>query len=608
MQAKLEAANQEDADKKAALIWNERFKDKANLKDPELMEQFWTMVKDRLVMRYGTVGEAYVHICKGEDDPSFTFAQFTEILKWISVIMDTRSTRSVFDKATGGERTLGFEQLKELLLQKTIMKLQRIMEGCSGRQERVKVHVGAFLRHVVLQDAKIVSRAVDRFQRKLTVDFIRFIFKLILTETGRSAAPNIPVTSLTFRRVTKKAIGNGILAYDAVFMVRLFRRIERLNVNVAVCDVIATLLLLSPENDRCKKVALLFEVFDSDYDGCLLWDQVSGFLFCLCKQRVVAEETSLVTDDLSFQDELSKQEGLHAYEQTRWHLQRGTNLEGEIVSLREFWMALRKQDALMSTLLPGSIPMGAWSTMHAPGENDVEALPDATLSPESRTPSRSGRRAQTAPASAVEKALKTPDSTIRTLKFDAGPQSAMRPGSRGTLPNTFRKLSIDEPGDVHFKGQRTRLFNQSLQNFGQVRMTEFVRGWIPPKVGQLEGETDTGMPSTPPGTPAVGGSPGMSRSSTAPGRISRRQPPTPAGSPASPGARRMASPSGIDGGFPGISQTMRTQKWGQESVDRFRLFASMKGGLGKAKMTPDKGVNFICQLCQTPHLFGSECK
>merc|ERR1711879_174400 len=135
-------------------------------------------------------------------------------------------------------------------------------------------------------------------------------------------------------------------------------------------------------------------------------------------------------------------------------------------------------------------------------------------------------------------------------------------------------------------------------------------GFLTPTVGELEDLP--GWPTSPqvPVTPASGALPSpmgssLSRTSSAPaGLTSPGRSGTSASAPASPSPlqrRGLTSPgnhgSGLAAGapaplregmhfwgVPGIAPSMRSQRWGQESVDRFRLFAAMKGGLGHQKL------------------------
>lgn len=261
--------------------------------------------------------------------------------------------------------------------------------------------------------------------------------------------------------------------------------------------------------------------------------------------------------------------------------------------------------------------MDTWARQPAPWENDAEEV--------LVSPSQQPRRRET----------KSCD-TNRPSSLSS--KNAPEPPRGRHVPAAFRELRIEETTEPDFKGLRTKKFQESLHGFGQLRLAEFSKGFLTPTVGELEGGIDfSGWPSSPqvPATPAsatglpspMGSS--MSRASSAPtGLTPSRRSGSPASLPATPSPlkrRGLATPgnhsSGLAAnapsslregmhfwGVPTIAPTMRSQRWGQESVDRFRLFAAMKGGLGTQKLlTPDKGIGYVCQLCNRPHTFNVDC-
>eukprot|EP00927_Polykrikos_kofoidii_P044962 TRINITY_DN38834_c0_g1_i1.p1 TRINITY_DN38834_c0_g1~~TRINITY_DN38834_c0_g1_i1.p1 ORF type:complete len:746 (+),score=97.03 TRINITY_DN38834_c0_g1_i1:154-2391(+) len=581
-------------DKKVGEAFNELFRDRANVRDPQLMENFWTEVKDRLVRRHGTMGGVFEEMRSACGDGGINFSGFSDLLKGLQMPLDPRSCRNVFEKASGpNERVLSLDQFRHLLMDRTIRKLRFVMQGFNQRHERIQRNVGLFLRRIALDDPSICSQSACRFQQKLTADFCRQFWKLMLAQLGKSPSPHLPVERIAFRQIVQKAVGDGLQSYDVVFMMRLYHRIDSLNGNVSVCDIVVVMLLLSPEIDRCRKTAQLFEVYDSDYDGCLLWDQLLSMFKCLCKLRPVVEESSLASSDFNFQDELAAQEGIRSFECTRWHLQRGTNLEGDIVSLRELWVALAKQDDLLHTLMPGSIHMDSWALTPVPGETEEQTPVDPGSGGLSNGHSASLRRQRR--STTPEKLFEDVSDVSKMSRFSTTGGSAFsRSQARSLTGNTsearhgagvdhnasgcsinFRNVSGEDWRD--FRNARTTRFQQSLQNYGVMRLAELSKGFLPPSdPGQMEDHEI--MVASPHNDHAGTGrfSPASTHGST--GGIANCSPSTPQ-TPGTPGT--IASVSG------------RTPKNMGDS-SRSGMGASGRSGLSRTASAP------AGQLTQTP--------
>jgi len=51
-----------------------------------------------------------------------------------------------------------------------------------------------------------------------------------------------------FHRIVSKAVGKGLQPYDTVFMMRIFDRVVRHFGSVAICDMVAVLILVAVAN------------------------------------------------------------------------------------------------------------------------------------------------------------------------------------------------------------------------------------------------------------------------------------------------------------------------------------------------------------------------
>merc|ERR1712003_616266 len=81
---------------------------------------------------------------------------------------------------------------------------------------------------------------------------------------------------------------------------------------------------------------------------------------------------------------------------------------------------------------------------------------------------------------------------------------SLRPSNVPARHPRPREIRIEESIEPDFKGLRTKKFQESLQGFGHLRLTEFSKGFLTPTVGELEGGMDfSGWPAS----PQVGGTP-----------------------------------------------------------------------------------------------------
>merc|ERR1712232_538284 len=143
-----------------------------------------------------------------------------------------------------------------------------------------------------------------------------------------------------------------------------------------------------------------------------------------------------------------------------------------------------------------------------------------------------------------------------------------------------------------FKGRRVQSFQTILQNFGVLREAELERGFLLHERGvmDVDGADD----------PHDSGKT-MARSASAPtikgGKRTRGE--------------KMTGKTPLDERLPGSSVVKKAyvQRWGTEAVDRFRIFADVRGSFDTSKLiAPEKGVTYHCQLCKRPHTFNMDCR
>lgn len=583
MEAQRELQSQRAQELKVGEEWNDTFRAKGNIRNPDVLTKFWAEVKLRLGKKFGSIQMAFRKL-DSSGDGQITFLEFCDMMALISMPMDQRIFRQLFDKASGGDRSLSMEELKTLLLGKTIQKLRFVMEGFNSKQERVQTYIHRFVRRLALNDEVSRALAIDRFQRKLTLDFCKDVWKALQNEemdsTGREPFGRAEFSKAMESFVVKE-VGIRLLAYEIIFMERIFDRVDRRrNGSVIVGDFVLTLLMLSVHTDKLAKVAFAFDMFDTDGDGCLLYEQIMPMFLCLCSQRPLVEDNLRIMYDLDFQEELSAQEGRHAYELALWHLQRTIKVEGGTVTKRELIEALERLPAeVIGSLIPGVVRM-RWALRPSWFEGDE---PPSPVWPPRRTPLEPPSPPCSHPPVQLASQLAAMSSTVKEAQLmmrrisGSVPQLMPPPGRRtvggppgfgsanGTRsrPSKLSWKTFDEGSK--FRTSAITGFQKSLRSFGDIRLAELTSGFIaPPEVKGDEkhddedgGEGGGGTTSSSSGPRHSGGPPGISRSISAPTLARSAGSPSAAGAAAaaaalgsSPGGGSGSSPGGRGGGSP----------------------------------------------------------
>lgn len=660
-----EQATQRQEELRAGQAWNEVLKDPLNRRDPQQLAGLWDEVKARLVRRFGTLPAALATF-EHSGDGSITFAKFWDLLQSVNLPLNMATCRSIYSKATAGERSLSLESLKSLLLGRTIRKLRFIMERFNDKQARVLAHRNHFLRRLMESNLQSFTRCIDQFQRKLLVALVKKLWQCVVRRLGRPSDQDAMVDRATFAHAVNDLVGGtDIQAYEQPFMLAVFDQLDHQRREaVELTSLISGLLLLSPEPERREKVALLFEAYDTDYDGCLRYDQIHEMCRVLCFQRPRVEESARSAEDPAFQDELSQQEGVRCYECIRWNLQRTGNVNIGIVSFPELWGSLDGQPELLQCLFPGMIPMRWLLNMPLAEVATPELRPPALPPPSTATHHlqeaglRDVRHGPPGTAGARRVVPHGPGTGHSTAadgaKVEGHAERSDGAGFKHTVTQRFR-LALRGLGDQRLaelavslqrgvnQAEEADIMSDRQASISVADWNDLVgtlsaslsrdrcgsRGWASSpsrRSSRPVSAVSSAAPESPTSqatrTPTSGGG-SMMRVNTAPaGLVAPQQPglgtastpglpPTPSSprSPASGPAR-----GAVDGGVAlsathGMLDTLElpqipTQKWGIEAADRFRLRSTVKPPRIRSRrepVDPHSAIGYRCQLCLHMH-------
>lgn len=351
-------------------VWNETLKQPENRSDRAVLERFWEDVKARLLYKYSSIQIAFRNLDMSGDG-SISLLEFSEMLRVLYLPLDRRVSRAMFEQVSGGD-AINLEELRNMLMARTIRKMKDAVQGLCSNQERIHGHVQRFLGKLVHANANNLRRALDRFQQKLSLAFCKALVEKLQKHLELQQYRSIDRS--TFESLVRPMVKGKLLEYEVAFLLCIFDRAavgQRSNA-VPMLSIMTLLVLLSPDGDRGQKLELLFDMFDTDYDGCLLYPQILAMTKCICAQRVLAEATGSLggawsgrpgnervgsVEDTGLQDfegELTTQDGLRFYECIYWHLKRSSSVDLGIVSWAELWDALAAQPEVLNALFPCS--------------------------------------------------------------------------------------------------------------------------------------------------------------------------------------------------------------------------------------------------------------
>lgn len=509
--------------------WNKTLQIPANRADSEICQRFWAEMKLRIVRRYGSVTEGFKQIDTSGDGVVNLF-EFSDFLNVISLPLESRNARAMFDKVSHGHADLSLEDLKTLLMEKTILKLQSTMRGFNKKQERVRKHVHRFMKHLAKSSDETLSGAVDRLQRKFTMSFCREFWQTLREHLAKIHSDG-DLDRASFLQMSQDGIGTRFMAYEIAFLLRIFDRVDTHGRGcVHLRDLMTTLVLLSEESSKELKLHLLFDVFDTDADGCLLHDQILSMMQCICAHRPIVEQETTTRADkqakqggIAFQEELAAQDGLRLYECLYWYLQRTAKLDSPIVTWKELWEAFDQQPEVANAALPGLFHM-QWILKDPIDEPDLDELQGQhgqddhnIVQPTDRRPSKhsddhwvqlrrrfSKEREETTDSTPVTCSTVEPKSRHEQSEIlNAGPESsnvatskcsaATRASIRASIKVEGRNsCKVDNENQAvqaiaaweaprettkTFKRAVTNRFLSSLRSSGEVRYTELTEGF-----------------------------------------------------------------------------------------------------------------------------------
>lgn len=648
-----EMANHSSKDVREAEYWGEMFRDKEKQRDPATAERFYTEMKVRLMRKFGTITQAFREI-DVSGDGSINFLEWDSMLHLMHLPLENRACRWIFTAASGGDKEIDLSEFKMMLLQPTIKKLKTFVRSYQKFHSRVNQHIHNFITQLHEANHDIRIAAIDRFQRKMKIPFCHSLYdKIVGIPSVKEQLQDVCIQNVVVERtaisevaatlVGSPSFGNiGLLLECQVpFLVNLCARVGNYRgTTVSVVDLMSSLLLLSPDTDRRGKLGLLFNVFDSDYDMVLDYNQIRELFIRICLVKPLFEGNAIVKQEggVAFQEQLSEQEGLRNYECVRWRLQRGGNKE-DAVNWQELWAAIEDQPDVVTSLMP-AVPLIRWAL-------DAIAVQIQDTLPRSVTPQRTQRQVAALLSSHPTLGDAWP---IGAGGKKSGPGrriSSSQGGRSGKMPSATRSVSQPQLGDMWFDSRRpqtsefrkdlTEQFQRRLRRLGNQRLTELTEGFEDPSAftsprsshlndaDALGSASDLSPSSSRPSTmhsdsrasllPRLGRGTLSPKSSGSRGQRStlQRVSTAPTLRPASGSVDVSSSQSESSSTrlpvMDSVSENQRVLKWGMEAANRHRLLVAAKiisdkedihGGHGPDLSRVDE-FKYACNICGGYH-------
>lgn len=511
-----EMSNHSGIDLREAEYWGEILRDKELQKDPSTTERFYVDLKARLTRRFGTITQAFKDI-DAAGDGTINFIEWNSMLLLMHLPLETRACRFIFGLAANGEKLISLADLKVILLQPMVRKMKAFVHSYKRFQDRVNRHVQSFLGELTESNHEIEVASVDRFQRRIKLPFCRAIYDKttaihsVAVQLQSKCIQDVTVDRAALGEMMVSSVGSfgdgGLLLESQVpYLMSICSRVginKGVGINrgssISLVDLMAALTILSTDVDRCGKLRMMFEVFDTDEDTVLEDHQLKDLFCLLCKTSPLFQSNPVLKPEsgAAFQEELSEQEGLRNYECARWRLHRRGNNE-DAVNWHELWAAIKDQPDVMASLLPAPPPI-YWALDPLPVHmQDWMALVGRAITPleghHSRASSSHGhgkRHGKTCPANHHSRSLEVIPCGRYGITCPAHLPAGSRPGSnsssrtrskdarrkKGTPPqgNSW-KSQLPKDLTAEFEKDLTDGFRRRLRRLGTARVLEMREG------------------------------------------------------------------------------------------------------------------------------------
>jgi len=324
------------------------FQSVANQKSPEMILYFWTELKGRLIHRFGNLEEAF-RVADITKDGSLNLAEFSAMLKSLDIHLSRHFCRVLFEKASGKDKELSYEEFVQALMATTLNIMSKQMKQMETNSNQVDNYVNAFIRRLVFASEENKTTACDRFQGKFTKLLITRFWARCRKYTMRYGERSFDVS--TFLSLMKSC--RNFFPYEDQFLRVIYSDVDRKQTgNVNIMDMVTVLVLLSGW-DKKDQLSFLFRILDYDDDNCLTSDQILAFyVSLLIHQPIMHQNKSVYEANIVFNDELALQEGRRLFHITMDSLDLADGVKS-LVNFEEIWEVLSRHSFMLDALLPG---------------------------------------------------------------------------------------------------------------------------------------------------------------------------------------------------------------------------------------------------------------
>eukprot|EP00397_Hematodinium_sp_SG-2012_P018547 GEMP01019005.1.p1 GENE.GEMP01019005.1~~GEMP01019005.1.p1 ORF type:complete len:584 (+),score=114.12 GEMP01019005.1:298-2049(+) len=336
-----------------------------NRKSPHMRQFLFKEIKKRLIRKYGSLERAFLSV-DISGDGSISFNEFHSLLKSMHIILTNRFSRSLFDKVSGGDKMLSYDEFVTALMASTLEKVTLQMKQIDRNSLLVQNHVNTFIRRLVFASEENKSSACDRYQRKFTPKLLNSFWGGCRKYTMRTGRREFDAR--TFIQLMK--VCRSFLSYEEQFMAVIHSAVDRNKSGTAnIMDMVTTLVLMTDWEKR-SKLSFLFKMVDFDSDDCLTSDQILVlFVSILIHSPIVLRNKTMYEANIMFNDELALQEARRLFHVTMDSLDLADGARS-LLNFEELFGVFQRFPFMLESLIPG-VNSCRWVLHDRPEKSDA---------------------------------------------------------------------------------------------------------------------------------------------------------------------------------------------------------------------------------------------
>jgi len=322
-------------------------------KDAAQIGHVWTEVKTRSLKIYKSLERAFRQV-DTSNDGSISFLEFNGLLKKLGVILHGRFCRIIFDKASGGDKSMSYDEFVNTLMSESLAKVKEALKVMEKHRRKIRAMVQEFIRRLIFRSSTNQLKACDRFQLKITLPTLQLLWSDAAKIIGRSKDTMFNLEGCLRLNKVRDAL---FLNFEDEFFTIIFDKIDQQKIGkVSITDYFTAITLFGFIT-KMDMLRFIFSINDVDNDDSLTFPQLLH-MFCSIRIQVpiATQDEEVYQANSLFNNELALQEGRRIFEVVIDNLDmaRSTELPRTLVTYSELEVILLKFPFLLDSLFPGT--------------------------------------------------------------------------------------------------------------------------------------------------------------------------------------------------------------------------------------------------------------